>query len=150
VHTAMVLQAATELLLDFCDAAHARLFECLCGVAALCYFCHYCVSACMRSVPSRAICLIQTNGGAIGLEVATTVETEDCVFTSNRVTIDSLSTDIGDGGTASSQQFTSTVTFVGSYFTVAFTAEVRLTARYTVRIVSLCDLRCTLYDRGLQ
>jgi hypothetical protein len=37
----------------------------------------------------------------VALEVATIVEAEDCVFTGNRVTVDIVSTDIGDGGTSS-------------------------------------------------
>jgi predicted outer membrane repeat protein len=45
------------------------------------------------------------NGGALAFERETALEAVDCVFTGNKVTVDSVSADTGDGGTTSSLQF---------------------------------------------
>jgi hypothetical protein len=63
------------------------------------------------------------NGGAVALERETALEAVDCVFTNNKVTVDSASADTGDGGIRSGTD-TFSVTFADT-FVITCTAAAR-------------------------
>eukprot|EP00953_Heterococcus_sp_UTEX-ZZ885_P035665 18399-Heterococcus_DN1.PRE.1 len=93
------------------------------------------------------------NGGALALEVATTVEAEDCVFTGNTVTVDLVSTDIGDGGSSSQQ---SSFTFTcqshlqncSSHFTAGALCTYLLCAMHSVRSMR-SDSACRVWRHSV-
>jgi predicted outer membrane repeat protein len=146
-HGSLVLQ----LLLLLSDCARWRLLRLLvahatsllhcCCCCCCCCLCCYCCCYCMRAQCTFTSNQAHNNGGAVALEVATTVDAEDCVFSGNRVTIDTVSTDIGDGGTSSQQS-----TFIRNVrvtFRVAFTVELK--PYYSRHSAHTASVRCILY-----